>query len=80
MNVRVEPEFLIPGVQHSEEADLRAKMARIACYPEQSLGAGAKQQTIDDFRVEQRHRNQLMWQRENDMDVAHRQQFRTARL
>jgi len=30
MHVRVKFEFLIPGVEHTEEADLRAEMLRIA--------------------------------------------------
>jgi hypothetical protein len=30
MDVGVEPEFLIPGMQHAEEADLRAEMLGIA--------------------------------------------------
>lgn len=53
MNVRVEPEFLIPGVQHSEEADLRAEMLGIAGNFEKGFRTGAKQKIVNDLLVPQ---------------------------
>ena len=44
-------EFLVPGVQHAEEADLGAEMSGVTSHFEQSFCAGTKQQTIDDFLV-----------------------------
>ena len=34
---------LIPGMEHAEEADLRAKVTRIAGDLQQGFGAGVKQ-------------------------------------
>ena len=47
----MEPEFLIPGVQHTEEADLGAKMFPVAGDFEKGFRTGAKQNIIDDFLV-----------------------------
>ena len=44
-------EFLVPGVQHAEEADLGSEMGRIARDFQQSFGAGAEQQTVDDLLI-----------------------------
>ena len=38
---------LIPGVEHAEETDLRAKMPGIASDLKQSLSAGLKKQVIN---------------------------------
>ena len=40
MDMRMMFEFLIPGMQHAEEADLRAEMFRIASDFEESFGTG----------------------------------------
>jgi hypothetical protein len=73
MNVRVVLEFLIPGVQHAEEADLGAEMARISSHLEQSFGASSEQQPVDCLLVEQRQHGQLMRQGEDYMGISHRQ-------
>ena len=44
-------EFLVPGVEHAEEADLSPEMSGVASDFEKSFGAGTKQQTIDYFFV-----------------------------
>src|SRR3979411_2058051 len=44
-------EFLIPGVQHAEEADLGSEMGGVRRHFQERLRAGAKQQTIDDLLV-----------------------------
>src|SRR5664279_5200755 len=38
---------LVPGMEHSEEADLGSKVPRIAGDLQQGFGAGAKQQVVD---------------------------------
>ena len=80
MHMRMVQEFLIPGVQHAEEADLRAEVSLVASHREQRLGAGAKQQTVDLALVLQRQRRQLAGQREHHMRVADWQQFPAARF
>jgi hypothetical protein len=60
MGVRVMFEFLIPGVEHTEEADLGAKMLGIASDLEKGFGAGLQQQMVQDFLVLQRERCQFM--------------------
>ena len=72
-------EFLVPGMQHAEEADLGAEMGRVASHFEQSFGAGPKQQTVDDFLVLQSQRSQLRGQGEDDVDIGRGQQFTTTR-
>ena len=44
-------EFLVPGVEHAEEADLGAEMGGVARDFEQRFGAGPEQQTVDDLLV-----------------------------
>ena len=51
MDMRVEAEFLIPGVQHAEEADLRAEMFGIASDFQKGFRTGAKQKIVDDLLV-----------------------------
>ena len=42
VNMRMVQQLLIPRVQDTEEADLRAEMLRVAGHSQQRLGAGAK--------------------------------------
>src|ERR1700732_2738255 len=51
VDMRMKLEFLVPGMQHAEEADLGSQMGRVTRHCEKSFGAGTKQQTIDDFLV-----------------------------
>jgi len=44
-------ETLVPGMEHAEEADLRAQVSRIACDLEQRGGTGPEQQAIDHLLV-----------------------------
>jgi hypothetical protein len=53
-------EFLIPGVEHTEEADLGAEMLGIAGDFEEGFGTGLQQQMVQDFFVLQGERGQLM--------------------
>ena len=80
MYMRMEQQSLIPGVQHAEEADLGAQVARIARDLEQRLGAGMEQQVEDNLLVLQRYRRKLAWQSEDGVHVACGQKFLFPRL
>ena len=54
--MRVLFEFLIPGVEHTEEADLGAEMSGIASDFEEGFGTGLQQQMVQDFLVLQGER------------------------
>jgi len=47
VGVRMKLQALIPAVKHAEETDLSSKVARIAGDLQQGLGAGLKEQLID---------------------------------
>jgi hypothetical protein len=49
--VRVQFEFLTPGVQHAEEADLCAEVPRIASDFEKCFCTGSKQEIVDDLLI-----------------------------
>ena len=53
-------ESLIPGVEHTEEADFGAEMLRVASDLEECFGAGLQQQMVQDFLVLQSERRQFM--------------------
>jgi len=44
-------EFLVPGMQHAEETDLGSERGGVTSHFQQGLGAGPKQQTIDNLLV-----------------------------
>src|SRR5260370_27754481 len=52
--------FLIPSVEHTEEADFGAEMLGIASYFEEGFPAGLQQQMVEDFLVLQGERRQFM--------------------
>ena len=58
--MRVQLDFLVPGVQHAEEADFGAEMFGITSHFEQSLGAGLEQEMVEDVFVLQGEGRQLM--------------------
>ena len=60
MHVRVMFEFLIPSVEHTEEADLGAEMFGIASDFEESCGTGLQQEMVQEFFIVQSERRQLM--------------------
>jgi len=72
--------LLIPGVQHTKEAEFRAQMTWISPHLQQGLGAGVKQQTVDLALVLQGDRRHRTRQGKNHMHVAGRQQVATTRL
>jgi len=59
VDVGMQPELLVPGVEHTEKADLSSEMCGVASDFEKSFCASAKQQTIDYFFVLQSQRSQL---------------------
>src|ERR1700687_2088724 len=75
MDMGMEPELLIPGMQHGEEADFRAEVFRIASDFEKCFRTGTEQQIVDDFLVLQSQWSKLRRQCEDHMDVARREKF-----
>ena len=75
MNMRVVFEFLIPCVQHADEADLGSEVPRIGGDFDQRFCTGSKQQIVHNLLVLQSQRREFVWQRENDMRVACGQEF-----
>ena len=59
MDMRVEPELLIPGVQNAEEADHGTEMFGIASDFEKCFRTGAKQKIVEDLLVLQSQWRQL---------------------
>ena len=68
-------EFLSPGVQHAEEADLCTEMLGIARDFQKGFRTGAKQEIVDDLLVLQNQRGQMTRKREDHMDVARREKL-----
>src|ERR1017187_88797 len=68
MGMKLQP--LIPGVQHPEETDLGAQTSGLGSHFEQSCGADAKQQVVDELLVLQGEWCQFPRQSENDMHVG----------
>ena len=75
MDMGMESELLIPGMQHGEEADFRAEMSRIASDFEKCFCTGAEQQIVDDFLVLQSQWSELRRKCEDHMDVARGEKF-----
>src|ERR1019366_1454272 len=71
---------LIPGMEHAEEANLRAEVTRIAGDLQQSCSAGVKQQVVDQPFILQCERSEFPWQGEDDVHVAGGQQLTLPRL
>ena len=51
VDVGMEPELLVPGMEHTEEADLGAEMSGIAGDFEKSFCTGTEQQIVDDLFI-----------------------------
>ena len=75
MDMGMNFEFLAPGMQHAEEANLRAEVSRMACHFEKSFGAGAEQQIVEDLLILQHQRRQPMRQCEHHVQIAGREKF-----
>src|SRR5208337_109312 len=71
---------LIPGMEHAEEADLRAEVTRIAGDLQQRGGTGVKQQVVDQPFILQCERSEFPRQGEDDVHVAGGQQLSFPRV
>ncbi len=80
MDMRMVFHFLIPGVQHAEEADFGAEMLGITSDFDQCLSADTEQQTVDNLLVLECKGCQETGQGEHDVSVARREKFCLARL
>ena len=72
-------QFLIPTMEHAEEADFGAQVAGITRDFEQGFSTGLEQQTVDQLLVLQSQWGEPPRQGEDDMDVGDRQKFAAAR-
>jgi len=59
VDMRMMLQSLVPGMEHAEEADLRAEVPGVACDFKQRGGACAEQQTVDEPLVLERQRCRL---------------------
>src|SRR5271157_4484880 len=80
VNMRMMLQSLIPGMEHTEKADLGSKVPGIAGDLQQSFGAGVKQQVVDQSLVLQCERSKFPRECEDDMDIVGGQQFPFPRL
>src|SRR5215472_5822945 len=78
MDVWVVGHCRAPAVKHGGGADAHAEVLGIGGDREQCLGGGAEQQVVDDRLVLVGDRSDLGGQRENDVEIADRQQIRLA--
>src|SRR6516164_7627716 len=79
MEMRMNSELLTPGMQHTEEADLRAEKSGIAGYFEKGFRTGAEQEIVDDLLVLQHQWGQAAWKCEDNVHVARGEKFSSAR-
>jgi len=75
VNVRVVQQILSPGVQHTQEADLRAQMVWIGGDLTQRLRRRSEQDIVDDGLVLEGDDLDLRGHREHDVEVGHVEQF-----
>ncbi len=75
VDVRMMLEPLVPGMEHAEEADLRAEVAGIASDLQQGCGTGLEEQVVDDALVLEREWSEFTRQGEDEVHVAGGQQF-----
>ena len=80
MDVRVVIEVLPPRVQHGCYSDVGTEMLLIGGNGGERLGRRREQQTVDLGLVLVRNRSDRRRQREDDVEVGHRQQFGLARF
>jgi hypothetical protein len=60
MDMRMNAEFLTPGMQHAEETEFCTEMSWIASDFQKCFRAGAKQEIVDDLLVLQHQWRQLV--------------------
>ncbi len=79
MDMRMNVELLTPGVQHAEEANLRAEVLRITSHFEECFRTGAEQETVEDFLILQHQWGQPMGQCEDHVQIAGREKLSSTR-
>src|SRR5260370_10779880 len=79
MNMRVQFEFLTPGMQHAEEADFCTEMLGISCDFQKGFRTGVKQEIVDDLLVLQNQGGQMTRKSEDHMNVTRPEKLLTAR-
>src|SRR5215469_8047060 len=72
MNMRMNFELLTPGVQHTEEADFRPEVFRIARDFAKRFRTDTKKEIVEDLLVLQDQWCQVTRQGEDDMGVGRR--------
>ena len=75
MDMRMKPDLLVPGVQHTEETNLCTEVSGIASDFEKSFRAGTKQEIVDHLFVLQHHWGQVAGECEDYVQVARGEQF-----
>src|SRR5215472_92618 len=79
MEMRMDSELLTPGMQHTEEADLRAEKSRIAGHFEKGFRTSAEQEIVDDLLVLQHQWGQAAGEGKDHVHVARGEKFSSAR-
>ena len=72
-------ERLAPRVQHRRDADRTVQVPRIAPEGEQCVGGGAKEQRVEDTRIALGEGVEVVWQREDHVEVRDRQEVHLPR-
>ena len=75
VDMRMVLQFLSPGMEHAEEADLGAQEFGIAGDLDQRFSAEAQQQRVDEFLVLQCELCQETRHRENDVSIGDGKKF-----
>jgi hypothetical protein len=75
MDMGMVMEVLSPGVKHGEEAELGTQVSGVGSDLEQGLRRGAQEKMVDNLRVLQSQRGQLLRQCKDQVEVRHREKF-----
>ena len=73
MCVDVLAEVLAPSVQHQRDAGLCSEVLGIGGEGLEGIGGGMEQQSIEYRRVALSQRVEFVWQREDGVEIRHRQ-------
>ena len=73
MDMRMNCEFLAPGMQHTEEANLCAEVSRIASHFEKGFRTGAEQKIVEDLLILQNQWRQAAGECEDHVQIAGRE-------
>ena len=79
MDMRMNFELLTPCMQHAEEANFRTEVSRVASDFQKCFGTGTEQEIVEHTLVLQNQWRQPVGQREDDVQVACREQFSSTR-